>query len=281
MRLNLVVWKDSKVARGIRFDTSRVPRWMPKLVEDPLVKKRVVGEGFVNSFACNIYHDGTEGLGQHFDDELRFKHPVVSLRLFSDSRLSFGCKLFACCNGEFFVDMPRGSITVLEDKGYAVNQVKHCIKTCDMTGRSGVILMRQIQPQLVKTAQSHCMQDLIEGFSNLGLTHQGSAPQPKDPLELLQALKFKPLDKLRYKTCMSLMNQIIRKIEKESAESNKHLVQEDCLGSETEENPLENLPSPFDLFCKTHGPGGSSKVRILSLVACKITKSIDMDMSPG
>ena len=231
---------------------------MPRLVEAPLVEKNVVEEGFVNSFACNIYHDGTEGLGQHFDDELRFKHPVTSLRLFSDSRLSFGCKLFACCNGEFFVAMPRGSITIMEDKGYAVNHVKHCIKPCDMTGRSGVILMRQIQPQLVKTAQSHCLQDLIQCFSTLGL-------EPKDvdaavclnPLDMLLALKSRPLDKLRFKTCLSLVNQIIRKIEKNCADAS---VMTKSDGHSAETGKPDSGPTAFDLFCRSQLSAGATQV---------------------
>lgn len=36
-------------------------------------KNGIVEKDFINSIACNIYHDGTEGLAQHYDDATRFK----------------------------------------------------------------------------------------------------------------------------------------------------------------------------------------------------------------
>lgn len=55
-----------------------------------MVKCGVIDPNFVNSIAMNVYHDGTEGLAQHYDDATRFKQPIFTVRLFSDSRLSFG-----------------------------------------------------------------------------------------------------------------------------------------------------------------------------------------------
>jgi len=55
-----------------------------------MVSAGVVKDDFINSVALNVYHDGSEGLAQHFDDATRFKQPIYTLRLFSDSRLSFG-----------------------------------------------------------------------------------------------------------------------------------------------------------------------------------------------
>ncbi len=62
----------------------------------------------------NVYHDGKEGLAQHFDDAVRFKQPIYSVRLFSDCRLSFGSQFYGFCNGAFCVPLPRGCIAVLE-----------------------------------------------------------------------------------------------------------------------------------------------------------------------
>ena len=36
---------------------------------------------FLNSVAINVYHDGSEGLAQHFDDAVRFRQ--VKLKLLS------------------------------------------------------------------------------------------------------------------------------------------------------------------------------------------------------
>eukprot|EP00959_Pyramimonas_sp_CCMP1952_P288366 6030052-Pyramimonas_sp.AAC.1 len=54
------------------------------------VQAGILKGGFVNSWALNMYHDGSEGIASHFDDATRFTRPITSLRLFSDSRLSFG-----------------------------------------------------------------------------------------------------------------------------------------------------------------------------------------------
>ena len=55
-----------------------------------MVQANIVEKDFLNSIAMNVYHDGTEGLAQHYDDATRFKQPIYTVRLFSDSRLSFG-----------------------------------------------------------------------------------------------------------------------------------------------------------------------------------------------
>jgi len=46
---------------------------MKESLEDPLVVAGLVEKDFINSVALNVYHDGSEGLAQHFDDATRFK----------------------------------------------------------------------------------------------------------------------------------------------------------------------------------------------------------------
>ena len=59
-----------------------------------LTKSGLLPIGFVNSWALNMYHDGSEGIQSHYDDVARFQRPIFSLRLFSDSRLAFGMQLY-------------------------------------------------------------------------------------------------------------------------------------------------------------------------------------------
>jgi alkylated DNA repair dioxygenase AlkB len=61
-------------------------------VEKPLVQAGIAEPVFVNMYALNIYHDGSEGIQMHYDDPQRFERPIISLRLFSDARLAFGTK---------------------------------------------------------------------------------------------------------------------------------------------------------------------------------------------
>jgi hypothetical protein len=80
----------ANVAAGVRADVSPPPVWMKEKVEDLMVNAGIVEKNFINSVALNVYHDGSEGLAQHFDDATRFKQPIYTIRAFSDSRLSFG-----------------------------------------------------------------------------------------------------------------------------------------------------------------------------------------------
>jgi len=51
---------------------------MNQLVEKRLVEAGISEANFINSITMNIYHDGKEGLAQHFDDAVRFKQVVLS-----------------------------------------------------------------------------------------------------------------------------------------------------------------------------------------------------------
>ena len=103
-------------------------------VERPIVEAGLLPGGFLDAWALNIYHDGSQGIQPHFDDAARFQRPVYSLRLFSGSRLSFGTRLYGHTDGAFCVDMPRGAITVMHEGGYAVTGAKHCVRPADLAG---------------------------------------------------------------------------------------------------------------------------------------------------
>ena len=138
----------SYVGAGVRRDVTPAPRWLEQ-VESPMVEHGIVEKDFLNSYAMNVYHDGSEGLAQHFDDAVRFKQPIYTLRLVSDGRLSFGSQFYGFCNGAFVVALPRGCILSMEENSYAANGVKHCVRPCDMSGKSAAIIMRQMHHQVV------------------------------------------------------------------------------------------------------------------------------------
>ena len=71
--------QSSYVGAGVRRDVTEAPRWL-KQVEQPMVEHSIVAPNFLNSVALNVYHDGSEGLAQHFDDAVRFRQ-VDSSRL--------------------------------------------------------------------------------------------------------------------------------------------------------------------------------------------------------
>ena len=166
-------------AGGIRLDVPRVPKWVREDVEDPLVRCRVVPENFINSSAVNIYHDGSEGIQSHYDDDSRFARPIVSLRLFSDSRLSFGTQFFGYVNGSFFVPMPRGCITVMEERGYAANGIKHSVRPTDMTAKSVAVILRHVHDECMEEAAEILMDETGRWFQGLGL-EEGQGKRPVD-----------------------------------------------------------------------------------------------------
>lgn len=132
----------ANVAGGVRADVSDPPQWMKQKLEKPLVDAKVIDKDFINSIALNVYHDGSEGLAQHFDDATRFKQPIFTLRLFSDSRLSFGSQYYGFQNSAFMIPLPRGCICKMEEGSYSANGVKHCVRPCDMTGKSSAVILR-------------------------------------------------------------------------------------------------------------------------------------------
>jgi len=58
----------------------------------------------------------------------------------------------------------------MEENSYAANGVKHCIRPCDMTGKSCAIILRQIHPCTVKEAVKYDRNiDLPQWFSTISL----------------------------------------------------------------------------------------------------------------
>jgi hypothetical protein len=63
----------SHVAAGVRRDVSAPPQWVHDSLAKPMYDAGIAAPDFFNSIAINVYHDGTEGLAQHYDDATRFR----------------------------------------------------------------------------------------------------------------------------------------------------------------------------------------------------------------
>lgn len=190
----------AKLAGGIRRDVPKPPAWMKNMVEQPMVSANLADEGFVDAIALNMYHDGSEGIQSHYDDAKRFHQPIYSLRLFSDSRLSFGTQLYGFTNGLFFVPMPRGCVTVMENSGYAANGVKHCVRPIDMTGKSAAMILRKINDDALKLAEQLFWNEGLHKLSSLSL-------EPADPEELIWNPLFNSDSKIDKETSLLLQKQ--------------------------------------------------------------------------
>jgi hypothetical protein len=193
--------RHSQVAAGVRLDVSSPAPWMRDLLEARLVEGGIVEANFINSIAMNIYHDGTEGLAQHFDDAVRFKQPIFTVKLGSDSRLSFGSQFYGFCNGAFSVPCPRGVICVLEEFSFAANGAKHCVRPCDLSGRSITMILRQIHPRIYNEAARYDSEvDLPTWLSCLSLDDDAVSFAEQKNLEgqqLKMSAARKPKDEVK------------------------------------------------------------------------------------
>ena len=146
-----------------------IPDWIHTLVEARVRESGLLPrDDFVKMAAVNIYHTGNLGLLPHFDDNVRFQPPIITLQPFSTKRLCFGAQDNAMTNALFLIPMPRGSVTVMEKDSFAVSlslailalpdysaqvsQVKHCVRPRDMPGKSGVVVLRNIPQSILDLA---------------------------------------------------------------------------------------------------------------------------------
>ena len=97
----------------------------------------------------------------------------------SDGRLSFGSQFYGFCNGAFIIPLPRGCICVMNENSYAANGVKHCVRPCDMSGKSAAIIMRQMHHQVV--VNFALLRRRQPSTMNLSTSQPGSPASPSTP----------------------------------------------------------------------------------------------------
>ncbi|XP_012676483.2 RNA demethylase ALKBH5 [Clupea harengus] len=121
-----------------------IPDWVHELVIERLVDRGLLPEGFVNSAVINDYQPGG-CIVSHVDPIHIFERPIVSVSLFSDSALCFGCKFqfkpIRVSEPVLYLPVLRGSVTVLSD--YAADEITHCIRPQDIKERRAVIILRR------------------------------------------------------------------------------------------------------------------------------------------
>jgi len=101
----------------------------------------------------NDYSSANLGLGPHFDDANRFDRPITTIRLFSDSRLSFELRYYGINMGSLIIPLPRGRICVLEKNSYAAEKAKHAVRDCDITERSAALILRHVHDDVEQKAR--------------------------------------------------------------------------------------------------------------------------------
>ena len=148
-----------------------IPDWARTVVAK-LEDKAISPREFVEQVVINVYHDQGSGLGVHQDPKELFNRPIYSIRLFSDSVLSFGCRGLGMVLRKQAIPLPRGAITVME--GYAANKAKHCVRPSDTHSKSASLLLRSIH--------AGAKQDLLERKSRTSQAASLATP-PKTPVK--------------------------------------------------------------------------------------------------
>jgi len=146
---------DYKVAAGIRSDVSAMQEWMKKPIQRMKFLSIIQDTKWINQVSLNDYSSGQLGLQPHFDDKERFARPITTLRLFSDSRMSFGLRYYGCNKGTMIIPLPRGRLAVLLKDTYASDMAKHAIRDCDLSHRSASLILRCVHPQKIEDARRY------------------------------------------------------------------------------------------------------------------------------
>ncbi|KAL5018001.1 hypothetical protein ScPMuIL_003723 [Solemya velum] len=128
-------------------EVDEIPDWIDKMVVQPLYEANFLPKGFVNSAVINDYLPGG-CIVSHIDPPHIFDRPIVSLSLFSDSALSFGCKFafkpIRVSKPVLCLPVTRGCVTAMS--GYAADQITHCVRPQDVVQRRAVIILRRVLP---------------------------------------------------------------------------------------------------------------------------------------
>eukprot|EP01135_Chromosphaera_perkinsii_P002438 Nk52_evm44s223 gene=Nk52_evmTU44s223 len=96
----------------------------------------------------NFYEEAGSNIGSHVDSKSLFERPIVSLRLFSDSALSFGCYSQGLTKPKQEIPLHRGVTTIME--GYAADNTTHCIRSKSIKEFSASIIFRFLTKEAKK-----------------------------------------------------------------------------------------------------------------------------------
>ena len=136
------------------------PSLVGKIKQEISSGLKLVPVDFINQAVLNYYMKAGSSLGVHQDDKHLFHRPIISLRLFSDSVLSFNCKGMGMQETPSFfpIEQKVGTITLME--GLASDCMLHCIRSRDINKKSLSIIFRRVTD--VAMAEMHRLNKLRE-----------------------------------------------------------------------------------------------------------------------
>jgi len=140
-----------------------IPEWIFSLLVKPLAKAGIIpSDDWIDSAVINDYQPGG-CIVSHIDPIHIFERPIISVNFFSDCALSFGCKFsfkpIRTTEPVLCLPIRRGVVTTL--KGYAADEITHCVRPQDVTSRRAVIILRRVRrdaprmPNFLHAANGH------------------------------------------------------------------------------------------------------------------------------
>lgn len=120
---------------------------------DPLQKTNIINENSINSIGISFLHNKMKEEEKYniFNDSQKNQQSIYSLRLFSNSRISFGSSFYSFCQGIFSIEIPRGSICQMISDGYAMNEIKHFIRPQDIKDKSVSFVLKSDSNQISRS----------------------------------------------------------------------------------------------------------------------------------
>merc|ERR1711871_15037 len=159
-RKRLKVFLGYRYAYGATKTVSRLFNDVDALDSVPLVDRLrdvisnelhlVPSPDFINQSVMNFYMDRNSCLGVHQDEKKLFRRPIISIRLFSSSILSFGCKGMGMQETPSYIPIHQGVGTITVMEGFAANNMVHCIRAKDITAKSLSIIFRRVTDEAVQ-----------------------------------------------------------------------------------------------------------------------------------
>lgn len=135
---------------ALQVPVEPVPYWMNNLIQK-LIDLNITNT-FYDSSLINIYYKGGS-IYPHIDHLASFERDIITIRLYSDTIMSFGYMGSHSLNdakpmknvNPIRVNLPRSSIIRMTD--YSATNVSHGIFMEDLNSKSVSITLRKIKPQ--------------------------------------------------------------------------------------------------------------------------------------
>ena len=118
-----------------------IPLWINNLIITKLIDNNIIKNNWCNCITIIMYKETV--LNPHFDSPHIFELPIITLRLFNNSIISFDSK------NEFGIDdiiQQRGDLTIMD--GECITKYDHSIKKLN-DNKTVSLVIRKIHPELI------------------------------------------------------------------------------------------------------------------------------------